>query len=504
MHIAYLDVSILLFLFLYLPKVYACIMAVSSTNSSTSSSTASIDVAGIVSQLMTAENRPLDAIKTKISEQQVVISDLGAVKAKVSTFKDALKAFEDPNSYNNAIASSSDSTVVTATAANGSVAGSYKISVEQLALASKYGVTGFASATDAITLDPTNGFEITVGNTKYSSTGLVTVSGVLSGITVSALKASPTISDLQNWINGLGVGVKANVVQTTASNQWALTVEGMQPGSANAVTFSGLNTGSLNPDATVVAQNAKFTVNGIAFERSSNTINDAVSGLSLKLLDKTAAGVTKTISVSAGADASEKIITNLVTAYNDLVTQYQTLTANSANSKTPGTFATNPTMLAFVGDIKSRFATGFSYGEVDPSTGKKATMSLASLGMDLQLDGTIKFNSITHLQASANGLQATLAKGVKVGYVSDTNSLMTFVTSETSYSGAISQQIQAQANSVADLQKRQELIQSHLATIQNNYISQYSALNALLFQLNSTSNSLSSALTALTNMNSGK
>ena len=111
-------------------------MAVSSTNSSTSSGTASIDVAGIVSQLMTAENKPLDAIKAKITEQQVVISDLGAVKAKVSTFKDALRAFEDPNSYNNAVATTSDSSVVTATAANGATAGSYKINIEQLAQAS--------------------------------------------------------------------------------------------------------------------------------------------------------------------------------------------------------------------------------------------------------------------------------------------------------------------------------------------------------------------------------
>jgi len=475
-------------------------MAVSSTSSSNSSSTASIDVAGIVSQLMTAENKPLDAIKTKISEQQVVISDLGAVKAKVSTFKDALKAFEDPNSYNTAVASSSDSKVVTATAANGATAGSYKISVEQLAQASKYGITGFASATAAVTVDSTSGFEITVGNTKYSTKGVVTVAGVVSANTVPVLEANPTVSDLQTWINGLGIAVKSNVVQTTASDQWALTIEGTTPGSSNAVTYTGLSSGTVNLAATVVAQNAKFTVNGIAFERSSNTINDAVVGLTISLQGTTAADTAKTIAVSAGADNSEKVIQTLVAAYNDLVTQYQTLTANNANSKTPGTFANSPTLLAFVGDIKSRFATGFSYGDIDPTTGKKPAMSLASLGMDLQLDGTIKYNSLTRMQAAANGLQATLAKGVKVGYVSDTNSLMTFVTSQTSYNGALSQQIQAQSNSVADLQKRQDTLQAHLASIQNNYITQYSALNALLFQLSSTSNSLSSALTALTNM----
>ena len=476
-------------------------MAVSSATSNPSGM-ASIDVAGIVAQLMTAENRPLDAIKSKITEQQVIISDLGAVKAKVSTFKDALRVFEDPNSYNNTIATSTDSNVVTATAANGATAGNYKISVEQLAQPSKYGIGGFSSATAPIDLNANNGFELTVGNTKYSTKGTVTISGALSSNTVPVLRANPTLSDLQAWINGLGVAVKAGSVQTTSSTEWALTIEGTLPGSVNAVSYTGLVNGTPNLAATELAQNAKFTVNGIAFERSSNTVSDAVNGLTFSLVGTTSGVVTKSISVSPGADNSEKVIQGLVTAYNDLITQYKTLTANGVTSKTPGTFANNPTMLAFIGDIKSRLATGFSYGAVDPATGRKPTMSLASLGMDLQLDGSIKFNSITHAQASANGLQATLAKGVKVGYVSDTNSLLTFVTSQTSFSGALNQQIQNQSSSVLDLQKRQDELQTQLTNIQNTYYAQYSSLNALLFQLSSTSNSLNSALNALINNNS--
>jgi flagellar hook-associated protein 2 len=476
-------------------------MAVSSATSNPSGM-ASIDVAGIVAQLMTAENRPLDAIKSKITEQQVIISDLGAVKAKVSTFKDALRVFEDPNSYNNTIATSTDSNVVTATAANGATAGNYKISVEQLAQPSKYGIGGFSSATAPITLSANNGFELTVGNTKYSTKGTVTINGTLSSNTVPVLRANPTLSDLQAWINGLGVAVKAGSVQTTSSTEWALTIEGTLPGSVNAVSYTGLVSGTPNLAATELAQNAKFTVNGISFERSTNTVSDAVNGLTFSLVGTTAGVATKSISVSPGADNSEKVIQGLVTAYNDLITQYKTLTANGVTSKTPGTFANNPTMLAFIGDIKSRLATGFSYGAVDPATGRKPTMSLASLGMDLQLDGSIKFNSITHAQASANGLQATLAKGVKVGYVSDTNSLLTFVTSQTSFSGALNQQIQNQSSSVLDLQKRQDELQTQLTNIQNTYYAQYSSLNALLFQLSSTSNSLNSALNALINNNS--
>ena len=116
-------------------------MAVSSSSSSTSNTgAASIDVASIVAQLMTVENKPLDAINTKITQQKVIISDLGTVKSKVSALGDALKAFQDPNSYNNAVAITSDATVIQATAANGALIGNYNISVGATALASKYTV----------------------------------------------------------------------------------------------------------------------------------------------------------------------------------------------------------------------------------------------------------------------------------------------------------------------------------------------------------------------------
>jgi flagellar hook-associated protein 2 len=272
-------------------------------------------------------------------------------------------------------------------------------------------------------------------------------------------------------------------------------------------------------------------------------------------------------------------------------------------------------MLGFIGDIKSRLATGFAYGVADPVTGQRPTMSLASLGMDLQRDGTIKFNSVTHAMAVSNGLQAILSKGVDVGYASagiaekaevsfkplaanqvltlagytftagssgasanqlasafasitsastlvslntpltdatvgqftalgtgwtsgvaagttvtfisttpradvpnlvaegngatsaaivttpPGNTLLSFVNATSGSKGLLSQQIESQNTSIRDLKARQGTLETKLNVIQNNYIRQYSALNALLFQLSSTSNSLTSALDALTNNN---
>ena len=127
------------------------------------------------------------------------------------------------------------------------------------------------------------------------------------------------------------------------------------------------------------------------------------------------------------------------------------------------------------------------------------------MGMDLQLDGTIQFNTATYQTAVTNGLYNKLASGLKLGFSSSTSNLDTFIKSEIDpSSGALVSQIAAQQTSILDLQKRETDLQTRLNSIQQSYITQYSALNALLFQLNSTSTSLASALAAVTNINAGK
>jgi flagellar hook-associated protein 2 len=171
------------------------------------------------------------------------------------------------------------------------------------------------------------------------------------------------------------------------------------------------------------------------------------------------------------------------------------MTANSSNSNKPGTFANSPTTLSFINQIKEGFAKGMSY----TSNGTLTTMSLSTLGIDLQLDGTAKFNSGSFATASAAGLRDTLALGVTMGYVSSTSNLNTFITSQVKTGGVLSGQIDSETESVRMLTKGQDALQIRLNSIKNNLVSQYSSLNALLFQLSSTSNSLTSALDALTN-----
>lgn len=250
------------------------------------------------------------------------------------------------------------------------------------------------------------------------------------------------------------------------------------------------------------ARNSQLSIGGIAYERSSNSISDIYSGVTFNLMGT--AGTTN-VKVILGADNTEKSITDLKDAYNDLIKTYSSMTANSANSSTPGTFANNPTTLSFIEGIKRRFATGLTYNiGTNNSEGDPYTLSLASLGLDYQLDGTLKYNAVSYLMSQSAGLREKFLKGIKIGYTSATDTLATFVKAQSSSLGVLSQQIQNESNQVSSLTKEKENIQIRLNKVQESYIAQYSGLNALLFQLNSTSTSLGNALDSLTNMNSNK
>ena len=470
-------------------------MAVSSTSSNSSAGMSSIDVAAIVEQLMTVENKPLDKIQTQIEQKKLVISDLGTIKSKVATFQDALTLFQAPSTFNNSLASSSDATIVSATASNGAVKGNHSVTVTSLATATRNTVTGYTSSTASATVDATNGFAITVAGTTYNTNGNKTVSGVVTTNAVTVLGASPSITDLKNWINGLGVNVSASVVETSGSSNWALMIQGTQTGTTNAVSFSGLTgvPATLTNTSVTAAANASFIVNGTTFSRASNTVNDVIDGLTLSL--NKASGTAQTISVGKGTDVSNDVINTLIKAYNEVMSTHKSMTANSANSDKPGNFAKSPATLSFINQIKDSFAKGISY----TANGTLTTMSLSTLGIDLQLDGTAKFNSASFATASAAGLRDTLALGVTMGYVSSTSNLNTFLTAQVKTGGALSSQITSETTAVQDLTKRKDNLQIRLNSIKTSLVSQYSSLNALLYQLSSTSNSLTSALDALTN-----
>jgi flagellar hook-associated protein 2 len=345
----------------------------------------------------------------------------------------------------------------------------------------------------------------------------VTVGGLTftAGRTLSTAELSAAFASLANSAT-TGAGSSYGSYSGTLSGYSSGAVIGSDQVLFTSIAASGVNVDDLTASSVIrtisgtgitvnqytTARNAQLSIAGIAYERSSNSISDIYTGVTFNLMGT--AGTTN-VKVILGADNTEKSITNLKDAYNDLIKSYNSMTANSANSTTPGTFATNPTTLSFIEGIKRRFATGLTYNiGTNNSEGDPYRLSLASLGLDYQLDGTLKYNAVTFLMSQSTGLREKFLKGIKIGYASATDNLMSFVKAQSSSLGTLAQEIKNETNQVSSLTKEKENIQSRLNKVQESYIAQYSGLNALLFQLNSTSSSLESALDSLTSMNSKK
>jgi flagellar hook-associated protein 2 len=315
--------------------------------------------------------------------------------------------------------------------------------------------------------------------TTGAGSGYGSYTGTLSGYTSGAVIGSDQVLFTSTAASGV------NVDDLTASSVIR--------------TISGTG---LTVNKYTTAQNSQFSIGGVAYERISNSISDIYSGVTFNLMGT--AGTTN-LRVILGADNTEKSIISLKDAYNDLIKSYNSMTANSANSSKPGTFATSPTTLSFIEGIKRRFATGLTYNiGTQKENGDSYTLSLASLGLDYQRDGTLKYNAVTYLMAQSAGLRDKFQKGVKIGYNSATDNLMGIVKAQSNSLGVLAQEIKNESNQVNSLTKEKENIQNRLNKVQERYIAQYSGLNALLFQLNSISTSLGSALDNLTGMNSKK
>jgi flagellar capping protein FliD len=261
---------------------------------------------------------------------------------------------------------------------------------------------------------------------------------------------------------------------------------------AKAIVGTGLTV-----DKFTTAQDALFTVDDKSYTKTTNTVGDVISGLTLQLTGDT--GIAN-VSVVLGEDKSEVSIKSFITAYNDLIKSANAMNANSANSDKPGTFANSPTNLSFISDIKRKVADGATYniGKTD-STGRPYTMSLASLGLDYQLDGTLSYSASSLASAKSQGLRDKLLSGLRIGYSSSTDNLADLLKSQMSSIGVLTNQTSSGAESLSSLNKEKDRLEERLNKIQAGYIAQYSNLNKLLFQLNSTSQSLTSALDGLKN-----
>lgn len=431
-------------------------MAVSSTSSSTSRTGSTLDVAGIVSGLMDAENVPVKKLDAKISKSTVKITSLGQIKSQLSTLKSALIDLQTPANFSKQAAKFSNTSIATAEFTATATAASYQMEVTSLAQPNIWNLSGFTSSADALAW--------------YNDAAQ------------AAVKTSADATVFQSNTGQFVLSLKSKTAGATGAFAFTLDATAI----TNGITKLEYQT----------AQNAVMKLNGVTFTRSSNTISDALTGVTLNLATTTALNTPITLTVSNDAVSARPKLDALVKAYNDLYSLYKSQTASSMDVAARGILNSDFGVTSMMRQLVSGLMLPMTNITGGALTGQT---DLSAMGLKLLDTGNLAVDE-TLLSAASSTLQTRLAAGIRIGYASDSSSdLSTQIGNMILSGGVIQDRIASEQTTQSDLNKRKTALKEKLVGVKARYTAQYASLDALLFKLQGTSDSLKSALDGLTN-----
>jgi flagellar hook-associated protein 2 len=467
-------------------------VSIASSSSSAAAGGSVIDVNSLVSQLVAATRAGQDANISKQTQAVTTqISALGTLKGALSTFQSALTTIDTVSAFNAATATSSDSTVFTASASADAQPGNYSVSVSQLASAQQLVSSPFAGGGSA-----------TVG------TGTLQVSLGGSSFSIDVGATNNTVAGLASAINSAAgnPGVIATVI--SGSDGAHLVLQSAQTGAANTISLTetdggtGLSSITYDPNHAgnytqiAQAQDAQFSVSGIAHTSASNTVSDALNGITLTLKGvskTTTTGATTTptstqLTIAPDTDTITSNVSAFVDAYNTLVQAIQPLGSYDQTTQTAGPMLGDATLQGVQSDIRSAL-----YSLVN--TGSSTYNSLASVGITTNKDGTLSFNKTSFQTALASS--PTAVTQLFAGTKGVATTLESRINSELNSGGAISNRSSTLIKQENALTDQTNKLNDQMTALTASLTQQYSHLNTLLSSLQSMSAYLSQQFSAL-------
>lgn len=350
-----------------------------------------LDVQNIVSQLLNIERAPIRQLQSEAGKLQTQISAFGRVQSALSTLRDASVKLTQADTWRAAKATSADSTTLGATATGAAQAGSYNITVTRLAVAQTLATSNYASASTGV---GSGILRIELGD--FDSQPPVPKAGS-SMVEVVIEPGENSLNAIRDKINNAGAGVVASVINDVSGAR--LVLRSSQTGLENGfrvqvldddgsdTNASGLSALAFDPSSGVStmsrpqqAQNALASINGVAVESATNTLDKTVEGLSFQLRKL---GTTE-VQVEPDTDALKKSVDEFVKAYNESIKLLREQTRYDPATKQAGPLQGDRSGSAMLSQLRSMFTGG---------GGNSAVFSrLADVGLDLDTEGLIKVN----------------------------------------------------------------------------------------------------------------
>ena len=426
-----------------------------------------LDLEGLVTNLMKVERQPLAALQTQATSFNTKISAMGTLASKLSALQTAAKGLK-PDVLQSALdkfgtfsGSVADDKVASVTVGTGAIAGKYSLEVSHLAQGQKSGIDGaniaIGGAIEFTFADASKNFSVTPTGTDLNS--------------------------VANAINKADKGVTATIINGSGGPQLILTG---QEGAANTFTVGGAGvTGPVNTVQT--AQDAQLKIDGVSITSASNSVKDAVTGVTLEL-KSTNVGAPTNVAVSASYDDKlKKGLEAFVKSFNDVVSSIKSFGAYDAETKTAGALNGNRVLREAQTTLRNLV---FEQSNMVDANGEK--MALSKLGITFQKDGTLALDS-DKLASAIQSNPTTIANfAAEIGTRFNTG-----LDKLAGTGGTVQSATESMQSSVRGLEKRYEAMETRLLKVEERYRKQFSALDTLLSSMNSTSNYLAQQLSSL-------
>ena len=439
---------------------------------------AGFDTKKIVEALVNAERAPAEArIKSRIAESESKISGLGQAVSILNVVKDAALRLNDAKDFQTFAVSNSQTSAFSATSTTSARAGSNNITVSQIAQEQRSVSNGFASETAAFTAESFT-LSLSVGSTSATTTEITVTDASLQG-TVSA-------------INAANLGVTAEIVDTgVVGDRYRIQLIG-ETGAEQAFSLTS-DDDSISFSSVQAATDAQLNVNGIEFTRSTNVIDDVLTGVSLTV--NTVTDGAANLNISQDNSQARANIVDFVAIYNEAQRQMKDLT----NSSIDGALAGDSIFRSLTSSLRNIVLGSSSSGSGDISNLSDMGISVARTGElvvdDTKLDDALAYSYSDVIQMfSANTDDQSTSSSDVAGLAGDITKLITDATDSDSY--LVTQQATL-ATGNSEREEQLTVLAERMERVEERYNRQFLAMQQIIDQMNSTRESMESSFANL-------
>ncbi|HEJ8087056.1 TPA: flagellar filament capping protein FliD [Serratia liquefaciens] len=285
-----------------------------------------LDLNGLLDKLTKAEQQRLTPYTTQQTSYNAQLTAYGTLKGSLEKFDNLSKELAKPTFFNNTTASKHDQFAITTT--DKAVAGNYIVEVQKLAQPQT--LTTQASITNQTEKLGTPG--------SIDRSITITAGDPQKEVKIPLSDDQTSLVEMRDAINNAKAGVNASIMRV-GDNDYQLAISSTATGEKNTVSVQVNNDDKLgailNYDSaaksnamkqTVAGQDAEVLVNGTKIKRSTNSIADALQGVTIDLKTVTKKDEPQNLVISTDKTGTADKIKEWVDNYNSLLDTFNSLT----------------------------------------------------------------------------------------------------------------------------------------------------------------------------------